>query len=88
MLGGFKPAKNCDKHVVDLVMKIKDEAEKKHGKSFLKFEPIEFEEQIVCGVNYKIKVHIGDGRHIQIKIYEKLPCHGGGVELKEIVDIS
>lgn len=88
MLGGFKEVKTIDNHIISLVNQVKGDIEKKVGKSLLMCEPITVEQQIVSGINYRIKIHVGDNQHFMIKIHEKLPCHGSGLELLEVEEIK
>ncbi|KAM3593807.1 uncharacterized protein V6R79_022295 [Siganus canaliculatus] len=84
MCGGTSPPAEADEKIQQLVDQVKEHAEAKSGRNFGVFKAISYTKQLVSGFNYFVKVHVGGDDHVHLRIYEKLPCHGGGVELSSI----
>mmetsp|Transcript_4063 Transcript_4063/g.5695 ORF Transcript_4063/g.5695 Transcript_4063/m.5695 type:complete len:136 (-) Transcript_4063:44-451(-) len=70
--GGLKPAEHVNQEVADLAHKHKADIESKAGKTFSHFNPVEYSSQIVAGVNYFIKIDVGNNEHIVARIYKNL----------------
>ncbi|KAL0477004.1 Csta [Acrasis kona] len=64
-----KPADSTCNEVCDLV---RSEVEKRTNKNFEVFEPVEYKTQVVAGTNFFVKVHVGNGEHIHLRIYRDL----------------
>ncbi|KAA0196976.1 Cystatin-B [Fasciolopsis buskii] len=47
-------------------------------------EVIEICTQVVAGTNYFAKVKIGDEDYIHARVFEAMPCHGGGVKVHSV----
>jgi hypothetical protein len=48
------------------------------------FELVSFRQQVVAGMIYHVKVHVGDGEHVHAKIFAPLPHTGKAPELQEV----
>ena len=75
VVGGWKEADKQE--IFDAANDVKSQVEKQakeDGKDEFKiFEVIEGSKQVVAGINYKIKVRVGDDRFIQILVFRSLP---------------
>ncbi|CAN7989234.1 unnamed protein product [Ixodes hexagonus] len=49
---------------------IRPEVESRAGKSFAEFTPLKYKTQVVNGVNYFIKVRVGDNQHIHVRAHK------------------
>jgi len=83
MLGGPGAVKDADDKVKALAKEMKAAAEKALGETYGEFEAVKFTTQVVAGTNYKIKVKVGDGKFVHIKVYVPLPCKNAPNELLE-----
>lgn len=54
------------------IRQVKPEVEKMTGGTFVIYMPIEYATQVVAGINYFIKVYIGDGSFIHIRVHRDL----------------
>lgn len=84
MLGGYGSAKDADTEVKTLATSLKGACETKCGKTFSKFDAVKYTSQVVAGMNYKIKVDVGDGKYVHIKVYQPLPHTNEPPKLDEV----
>nr|XP_020455589.1 cystatin-B-like [Monopterus albus] len=84
MCGGLSASKPADEEIQKLCDSVKSLAEAKSGKNYGVFNAISYTSQIVAGTNYFVKVNIGGDGYIHLRIYKKLPCYGGDLELTAI----
>ena len=74
MLGGFGNAQAADDNVKAIVTGVKGDAETALGEKFTEFEAVQFKTQIVNGTNYLVKVKVGDGKFVHLKVHVPLPA--------------
>nr|XP_046227510.1 cystatin-B-like [Scatophagus argus] len=84
MCGGLSKPVDADEKVQKLCDTVKPHAEKKTGKTYDVFTAKSYTTQVVCGTNYFVKVHVGGNECIHLRIYEKLQCHGGDIEMSDM----
>ena len=73
MCGGFGNARPADDKVKALALEMKPKVEQALGATYTEFEAVQYTTQVVAGTNYKIKVSVGDGKYVHIKVHVPLP---------------
>ncbi|KAF7669268.1 hypothetical protein LDENG_00203180 [Lucifuga dentata] len=63
---------------------VKSEVEQKTGKNYRVFKAVKYRSQVVEGVNYFIKVNVGEGDYLHLIVFQSLPCYGGKIELIKV----
>uniref|UniRef100_A0A1E1WX20 Putative intracellular cystatin n=1 Tax=Amblyomma aureolatum TaxID=187763 RepID=A0A1E1WX20_9ACAR len=72
-VGGLsEELKEVDAVVQEICEKIRPDVENKLGQCLVGFEPINYRTQVVNGVNYFIKVHIGADHYIHIRAHKSI----------------
>ncbi|XP_070784208.1 cystatin-B-like [Enoplosus armatus] len=84
MCGGPSPPVDADEKIQTICDGVKAKAEEQAGKTYEVFTAKSYMKQVVSGTNYFIKVHVGGDDHLHLRVYERLPCHGGEIELTEM----
>ena len=59
-----------------LALEMKPKVEQAVGTTYTQFEAVQFTTHVVAGTNYKIKVKVGDGKYVHIKVHVPLPNSG------------
>ncbi|XP_074477393.1 cystatin-B-like isoform X1 [Sebastes fasciatus] len=81
MCGGISSPDEANEDIQKLCDSVKVQAETLSGKTYEVFRAISYKRQTVAGTNYFIKVHVGDEDYVHLRVYEKLQCYGGDIEL-------
>ncbi|XP_063339768.1 cystatin-B-like [Pelmatolapia mariae] len=84
MCGGLTDVKQADEEVQKICDAMKPHAEQKTGRNFEVFTAKNYKTQLVAGTNYFIKVHVGGDECVHLRVYKKLPCNGGELELSSV----
>uniref|UniRef100_A0A3Q0T7X9 Cystatin-B n=1 Tax=Amphilophus citrinellus TaxID=61819 RepID=A0A3Q0T7X9_AMPCI len=84
MCGGLTELKQADEKVQLICDQMKPHTEQKTGRNFGVFTAKSYKTQLVAGTNYFIKVHVGGDECLHLRVYEKLPCYGGELELTSL----
>ncbi|XP_062511531.1 leukocyte cysteine proteinase inhibitor 1-like [Corticium candelabrum] len=71
--GGLTPTRPATPEIQAMADQVKADAEAAAGQTFPKFEAISYRSQVVAGTNYFIKVDVGDGQYVHIRVLEPLP---------------
>ena len=77
---GEQPAGADEQAVIDGV---KGEVEGKVGRALAVYEAKSASKQVVAGTNYFVKVHVGEGNYIHVRIWRKLD---GGLVLSNVLE--
>jgi len=78
--GGIGQEQNITAEVAALAETVKADAQTRLGVQFQKYDPISFASQVVNGVNYFIKIDVGDQTIIE-RVYRSF---GGAVSLHSV----
>ena len=81
MCGGFGNSRPADDKVKAIALEMKPKVEQALGETYSEFEAVSFMTQVVAGTNYTIKVKVGNGKYVHIKVFVPLPCNGTEKEL-------
>ncbi|XP_066097933.1 cystatin-A [Saccopteryx bilineata] len=73
MPGGLTKAKPATPEIQDIVNEVKPQLEEETNETYEEFEAVEYKTQVVAGVNYFIKVRVGQDIYIHIKVFKPLP---------------
>eukprot|EP00826_Nyctotherus_ovalis_P051843 TRINITY_DN6501_c0_g1_i7.p1 TRINITY_DN6501_c0_g1~~TRINITY_DN6501_c0_g1_i7.p1 ORF type:complete len:106 (-),score=28.97 TRINITY_DN6501_c0_g1_i7:45-362(-) len=82
-VGGYTGDKPMDNEVRSMTLSQKEQIESKLNTSFSVFNPLSYQTQVVAGINYKVKVDVGEGKEISVVIFKALPCYGGNLEVSK-----
>nr|CAD20980.1 cystatin [Lepidoglyphus destructor] len=69
MCGGLAETKQPDAEVIEICSTIRPHLETKVGRTFETFEPISYRTQVVNGVNYFIKIRVGDNHYVHARVH-------------------
>ncbi|XP_008394456.1 cystatin-A5 [Poecilia reticulata] len=72
--GGYTEPRKADEQIQELCNQVKDQVEAKTGKDYIQFTAILYRTQVVAGINYLIKVDVGDS-YLHLWLYQDLSDH-------------
>ncbi|CAH3044763.1 unnamed protein product [Porites lobata] len=73
--GRLSPLKQADAEVQKICDQVKPQAEKMAGQEFPEFKAISYKTQVVAGINYFIKVHVGGPSYVHLRVFQYLPVY-------------
>ncbi|XP_065827449.1 stefin-C-like [Oscarella lobularis] len=82
--GGLSETSDATAEIKAIAEEVKGAAEAKAGQCFSKFVATKYRSQVVAGTNYFIKVDVGDGQYVHIRVFQSLPTPEQKVELTDI----
>lgn len=85
--GGFTDPKTATEEEQLICNAVKKKAEELAGKNFDEFTAKMSRTQVVAGINYLIKVHVGGEEYVHLLVFQPLPCEGKSVVLTGIQGI-
>ncbi|KAM9173552.1 cystatin-B-like [Pangshura tecta] len=71
--GGLSDAQPATPEAQQVADEVKLQVEEKEGKKFEVFTAVEFKTQMVAGINYFIKVHVGNEEFLHLRVFKSLP---------------
>lgn len=86
LVGGTGDVRGPEESDQEIANQMRAAAEAMAGRSFPKFEVTAVRTQLVAGTNYFMKVDVGDGNFIHLRIYQTLPHAGSTLELSNMQD--
>ncbi|XP_066529635.1 cystatin-A5-like [Hoplias malabaricus] len=72
VLGGWSKWKNADKSVNEICKNLQPEVESTLGRYFSPFKALTYQDQLVAGWNYKIKVYGGVNKLVIMEVHQNL----------------
>ncbi|XP_038242650.1 cystatin-B-like isoform X1 [Dermochelys coriacea] len=69
------------RHDYKAALLVKLQVEEKEGKKFEVFTAVEFKTQLVAGINYFIKVHVGNEEFLHLRVFKSLPHENKSLSL-------
>ncbi|XP_052014561.1 cystatin-A-like [Apodemus sylvaticus] len=72
MPGGLTKARPATEKIQEIADKVRPQLEKEINERYEKFEAVEYKTQVVAGVNFFIKVNVGNGSFTHIKVFQGL----------------
>ncbi|XP_068714002.1 cystatin-A1-like [Montipora capricornis] len=86
MEGGFTKEMKATEEVQKICDQVKSQAEEKAGTTFNQFQAISYRSQVVAGMNYIIKVDVGNTpyNYVHLYVYQSLASDGSTLEVTTI----
>ncbi|XP_023122075.2 cystatin-B-like [Amphiprion ocellaris] len=79
--GGYSKTKDATEEIQKICDEVKSLVEKKTNEIYEEFIAVKYRDQVVAGMNYLIKVHVGGSSYLHITVWKKLECDGGMIQL-------
>lgn len=87
MLGGWTESNQLSQEQYQLITSLQPQIEATSGKEFKNgFHPVQIRQQVVAGMNYWVKIQVGESEYIHVKIFVPLPHTGAPAEIKEVTE--
>lgn len=84
--GGLSEVKKATEEVQNICDQVKSQAEAKARTTFDQFKAICYRTQVVKGMNYFIKIDVGDTpyNYVHLRVYQSLPQDGSTLTVNAI----
>jgi len=69
LCGGTSDAKEATPEVQEIIETVRAQVEEKLGRSIAEYTLVSYKSQVVAGMNYFAKVHIGNDEHLHLRIW-------------------
>ncbi|XP_028674803.1 cystatin-B-like isoform X3 [Erpetoichthys calabaricus] len=79
--GQWTDIKPADSNVKAICKEVRPDVEKRVGKSFEEFMPLQYTSQKQNGINYWIKVHVGGEDSLHLKAHQDIKTFGEGTKI-------
>ncbi|XP_047646899.1 cystatin-A1-like [Phacochoerus africanus] len=81
LAGGLTEPRPATPEIQEIATTVKPQIEEETKKTYEKFEAILYRSQVVAGIIYYIKVHVGGNSYVHIKVLQSLPYQNKPLEL-------
>ena len=88
VVGGHSEIKAATDAIKNITAALKSDVETKLGKSFSKFDAIEYTEQVVAGMVFHIAVETGNSSAVHLRCFQPLPHTGEPTALQACKEAS
>ncbi|XP_059183019.1 cystatin-B-like [Centropristis striata] len=82
--GGWSGTQDATKETQKICDQVKAQVQKTTGNNYRVYVAVKYRNQIVAGVNFSIKVHVGGEDYIDLSVFQELLCNGGKAELRGV----
>ncbi|XP_045708642.1 cystatin-B [Phyllostomus hastatus] len=73
LCGGTSATRPATAEIQAIADQVKSQLEEKENKKYTLFKAVEYQSQMVAGVNYFIKVQVEDDAFVHIRVFQSLP---------------
>ncbi|XP_051005839.1 stefin-3-like [Acomys russatus] len=80
-VGGLSQARPATPEIQEIADKVRAQLEEKTNEKYEKYEAVEYKSQVVAGSNYFIKINVGGGRYLHVKVFRGLSGQNDDFEL-------
>ncbi|XP_027129773.1 stefin-C isoform X1 [Larimichthys crocea] len=74
--GGWSETKDATKEIQSICDEVKCQVKEKTNKKYGIYKAVKYRSQLVAGMNYLIKVHVGCDDYLHIRVLEGFRCDG------------
>jgi len=83
-VGAYSSTQEVTADIQELAEAVKAEIQSKCNRAFPTFEVVKFSKQVVAGMNYKLKIKVGEDKYIHAVVFKGLPHTGGALSVTSI----
>ena len=83
-VGGYSAEQEVTSDIQELAQAVKEEIQSKCNRAFPTFEVVKFMKQVVAGMNYKLKIKVGEDKYIHAVVFRGLPHTGGALSVTNV----
>ncbi|KAM8731736.1 cystatin-A-like isoform 3-T3 [Acanthopagrus schlegelii] len=84
--GGWSHTMYTDRETQWICDQVRSLVQGKTNKIYQEYRAVLSRNQPVKGTNYLFQVRVGDRSYIHVQVYQALPCDGGYLELKGVLE--
>jgi len=81
MPGGLSENGQVNGETVEICNAVRADVEGKANSAFSEYTPVAVRTQVVAGTNFFVKIHVGSGDHVHVRIFRPLPHTNAGPEV-------
>lgn len=85
-MGGYTNEQAATEEIQQLCSQVHDKLEEKAGRKFTTFKAIKYISQVVAGINYIVKIQVGEADYIHAKVFKPLPQTNKMPEVTDLQD--